>query len=111
MNQFNKGKQITALSWCALKASAMLTVYQYREVPEAIGAGTTKSIPRSDVLPFRTQEVNSRKVGEILGVTYILEGSVRKVGQQIRVTAQLIDIPNRLSGLGGALRSAAGGYI
>jgi len=51
-----------------------------------------KVIPRSDVLAFRAQEVNSRKVGEILGVTYILEGSVRKAGQQIRVTAQLIDI-------------------
>jgi len=43
MNQFSKGKQMTALCWCALKASAMLTVYHYREVPEAIGAGTTKS--------------------------------------------------------------------
>lgn len=51
-----------------------------------------KVIPRSDVLPFRTQEVNSRKVGEILGVTYILEGSVRKAGQQIRVTTQLINV-------------------
>jgi serine/threonine protein kinase/Flp pilus assembly protein TadD len=51
-----------------------------------------KVIPRSDVLPFRTKEVNSRKVGEILGVTYILEGSVRKAGQQIRVTTQLINV-------------------
>jgi len=51
-----------------------------------------KVIPRSDVLSFKMKEVNSRKVGEILGVTYILEGSVRKAGQQIRVTAQLIDI-------------------
>ena len=53
-----------------------------------------KVIPRSDVLAFRAQVVNSRKVGEILGVKYILEGSVRKVGQKIRVTAQLIDIQN-----------------
>jgi adenylate cyclase len=51
-----------------------------------------KVIPRSDVLSFRTKEVNSRKVGQILGVTHILEGSVRKAGQQIRVTAHLIDI-------------------
>jgi non-specific serine/threonine protein kinase len=51
-----------------------------------------KVIPRTDVLPFRTKEVNSRKVGEILGVTHILEGSVRKAGKQIRVTSQLIDI-------------------
>ncbi len=51
-----------------------------------------KVIPRSDVLAFRIREVNSRKVGEILGVKYILEGSVRKAGQQIRVTAQLINV-------------------
>lgn len=51
-----------------------------------------KVIPRSDVFPFRKKEVNSRKIGEILGVKHILVGSVRKAGQQIRVTAQLIDI-------------------
>ncbi len=51
-----------------------------------------KVIPRSDVLPLRTREVNSRKVGEMLGVTHILEGSVRKAGQQIRVTAQLVNV-------------------
>lgn len=51
-----------------------------------------KVIPRADVFSFRTKEVNSAKVGEILGVTHVLEGSVRKSGQQIRVTAQLIDM-------------------
>ncbi len=51
-----------------------------------------KVIPRSDVFPFRTRAVNSRKVGDILGVTHILEGSVRKSGQQIRVTAQLVNV-------------------
>ncbi len=39
MNQFNKGKQMTALSWCALKVSTILTVYQYREVSSAFGTG------------------------------------------------------------------------
>jgi serine/threonine protein kinase/Flp pilus assembly protein TadD len=56
-----------------------------------------KVIPRSDVLPFRTKEVNSAKVGEILGVSHILEGTVRKAGQRIRVTCQLIDIHNGFS--------------
>jgi len=51
-----------------------------------------KVIPRSDVFPFPSKEVNSRKVGEVLGVTYILEGSVRKARQQVRVTVQLIDV-------------------
>ena len=51
-----------------------------------------KVIPRSDVFPFRSREVNSGKVGEILGVSYVLEGSVRKAGKQIRVTAQLVNV-------------------
>ncbi len=49
-------------------------------------------IPRSDVQPFRNREVNSRQVGESLGVDYIVEGSVRKAGSKIRITAQLIDV-------------------
>jgi serine/threonine protein kinase/Tfp pilus assembly protein PilF len=49
-------------------------------------------IPRSDVLHFRNKEVNSRQVGEALGVQYILEGSVRKGGNKIRITAQLVDV-------------------
>ena len=31
-----------------------------------------------------------RTIGETLGVTHILEGSVRKSGEQVRVTAQLV---------------------
>jgi non-specific serine/threonine protein kinase len=51
-----------------------------------------KVIPRSDVLPFRSKEVNSRQVGRTLGVHYILEGTVRKGANRIRITAQLIDV-------------------
>jgi serine/threonine protein kinase len=49
-------------------------------------------VPRSDVLPFSQNKVNTQKVGEILNVAYILEGSVRKAGKQLRITAQLIDV-------------------
>jgi serine/threonine protein kinase len=49
-------------------------------------------IARTDVLPFREQEVNSRQVGEALRVHYILEGSVRKAGNRMRITAQLVDV-------------------
>jgi len=51
-----------------------------------------KVVSRTDVLPFRNKEVNTRQVGETLRVNYILEGSVRKAGNKIRITAQLIDV-------------------
>ena len=47
-------------------------------------------VSRTDMLPFRNKEVNIRQVGEALRVNYVLEGSVRKAGNRIRVTAQLI---------------------
>jgi TolB-like protein len=49
-------------------------------------------VSRADVLPFRNKEVNTRQVGEMLTVNYILEGSVRKAGDKMRITAQLIDV-------------------
>ena len=51
-----------------------------------------KVISRTDVLPFRNKEVNTRQVGETLRVNYILEGSVRKSGSKMRITAQLIAV-------------------
>ncbi len=51
-----------------------------------------KIVSRTDVLPFRNKEVNTRQVGEALGVNFILEGSVRKAGNKIRITAQFIDV-------------------
>jgi adenylate cyclase len=36
--------------------------------------------------------VNTREVGAALGVGNILEGSVRKAGNRIRITAQLIEV-------------------
>jgi len=50
-----------------------------------------KVVPRTDVLPFRNKEVNTRQVGDALRVSYILEGSVRKAGNRIRITAQLVN--------------------
>ncbi len=49
-------------------------------------------VSRTDVLPFRNKEVNIRQVGEALRVKYAVEGSVRKAGNKIRITAQLIDV-------------------
>jgi serine/threonine protein kinase/tetratricopeptide (TPR) repeat protein len=50
--------------------------------------------PRSDVSSFRNRGINSRRTGEALQVKYILEGSVRKHGNRIRISAQLLDVKN-----------------
>ena len=47
--------------------------------------------PSVAVLPFANIRVKIPDVGRELGVSYVLEGSVRKVGDQVRITAQLVD--------------------
>ncbi len=49
---------------------------------------------RTSSFAFKGKEVDVRQVGEKLGVANVLEGSVRKVGNRIRLTAQLIDVAN-----------------
>jgi len=51
-------------------------------------------VSRTDMLPFRGKAVNVRQVAAALRVNYVLEGSVRKAGQRVRITAQLIDARN-----------------
>jgi len=48
-------------------------------------------IARNSSFVYKGKSVDVRKVGRELGVRYILEGSVRKSGQQVRISAQLID--------------------
>ncbi|TFH26211.1 MAG: hypothetical protein E4H10_07610 [Bacteroidia bacterium] len=49
-------------------------------------------IARSSAFTFKDQNTDPKKVGAQLGVAYILEGSVRKSGNKVRVTAQLIKV-------------------
>ena len=48
-------------------------------------------ISRNSTFAYKGRSIDSRQVGKELGVGYLLEGSVRKSGTRIRVTAQLID--------------------
>lgn len=48
-------------------------------------------IARNSSFTFKADAVDVRSVASELGVRYVLEGSVRKAGGQVRVTAQLID--------------------
>jgi TolB-like protein/class 3 adenylate cyclase len=48
-------------------------------------------IARNSTFTYKGQAVDVKQVGRELGVRYVLEGSVRKAGQRVRITAQLID--------------------
>ena len=48
-------------------------------------------IARNTAFTFKGQTVDVKEVAKTLGVTYVLEGSVRKAGNRVRITAQLID--------------------
>jgi TolB-like protein/Tfp pilus assembly protein PilF len=51
-----------------------------------------KVIGRTSSFAFKGKNEDLRVIGQTLGVTTVLEGSVRKSGDQVRVTAQLIDV-------------------
>ena len=48
-------------------------------------------IARTSTFAYKGRYANAKDVGRELGVRYILEGSVRKSGQRLRIAAQLID--------------------
>ncbi len=48
-------------------------------------------ISRNTSFKFKGQAVDVRKVARELGVQYVIEGSVRRAGNRVRVTVQLID--------------------
>src|ERR1700737_1192732 len=48
-------------------------------------------IARNSSFTYKGQSLDVRQVGRELGVRYVLEGSVRRAGQRVRITAQLID--------------------
>ena len=48
-------------------------------------------IARNSSFQYKGQHVDVRKVGKELGVKNVLEGSVRKAGERVRITAQLVD--------------------
>jgi TolB-like protein/tetratricopeptide (TPR) repeat protein len=48
-------------------------------------------IARNSSFAFKGQTKDVREIGRVLGTRYVLEGSVRKAGNRVRLTAQLID--------------------
>jgi TolB-like protein/Flp pilus assembly protein TadD len=56
--------------------------------------GDLRVISRTSVMPYRGKEKNVREIGKALGVSTLLEGSVRKDGNRVRVNVQLINAGN-----------------
>jgi serine/threonine-protein kinase len=57
--------------------------------------GDLKVISRTSVMSYRGEGMhNAREIGKALGVAALLEGSVRRIGNRVRVNVQLIDASN-----------------
>jgi serine/threonine protein kinase/Flp pilus assembly protein TadD len=53
--------------------------------------------PRSEMLAFRDKPANAAQVGQQLGATFVLEGTIRRSGNRLRITAQLVEGSTRHS--------------
>jgi len=53
--------------------------------------------PRSEMLQFRDKPVTAPQVGEKLSAMYVLEGSIRRAGNRLRITTQLVESGTRHS--------------
>src|SRR5215471_11322550 len=56
--------------------------------------GDLKVISRMSVMSYREGSRNARQIGKALGVATLLEGSVRRIGNRVRVNVQLINADN-----------------
>ncbi|MGC1291811.1 MAG: serine/threonine-protein kinase, partial [Candidatus Acidiferrales bacterium] len=66
-------------------------------VTELSKIGRLEIYPRSEMLPFRDKPVTAPEVGEKLGAMYVLEGSIRRAGNRLRITTQLVESATRHS--------------
>jgi TolB-like protein/DNA-binding winged helix-turn-helix (wHTH) protein/Tfp pilus assembly protein PilF len=57
-------------------------------------ADALRVIARTSSFSFRDQNVDIKTIAQRLAVSHVLEGSVRKSGERVRITAQLIDASN-----------------
>ena len=64
-------------------------------------------IARNSSFTYKGKAVDIKQVGRELGVRYVLEGSVRKAGNRVRITGQLIEAGNGQASLGGPVRRRA----
>ena len=68
-------------------------------------------IARNSSFTYKGSSVNVRTIGRDLGVRSVLEGTIRRAGNRVRITAQLIDAGDRRAPMGRALRPRFDGYL
>jgi serine/threonine protein kinase/Flp pilus assembly protein TadD len=66
-------------------------------VTEISKIGQLDIFPRSEMLAFRDKPVTAQQVSQQLGAAYVLEGSIRRAGNRVRITAQLVEASTRHS--------------
>jgi serine/threonine protein kinase/Flp pilus assembly protein TadD len=66
-------------------------------ITELSKIGRLQIFPRSEMLFFRDKQVTAPQVGEKLGAMYVLEGSIRRAGNRLRITTQLVESSTRHS--------------
>ena len=60
-------------------------------ITELSNIGALKTFSRATILPYRDKPMTPAQVGQILGASYALTGSLRRAGNRLRITAQLVD--------------------
>src|SRR5271155_4264979 len=66
-------------------------------VTELLKIKQLQIFPRSEMLAFRDKPVTALQAGQQLGAAYVLEGSIRRSGNRVRITAQLVEASTRHS--------------
>ena len=61
-------------------------------------------ISRNTAFTYRNRSIDTKQVGRDLSVRYVLEGSVRRSDNRVRITAQLIDATTDIAFVGRAVR-------
>lgn len=91
----NKGKSIVVLPFVNMSADPDNEYFSDGITEEIINALTRieglKVIARTSSFSFKGKNIDVREIGSQLGVSSVLEGSVRKIQNRVRITAQLID--------------------
>src|SRR6266699_6244550 len=66
-------------------------------ITELSKIASLRLFPRAEMLPYRDHPVTAPQVGQELKAAYVLGGSIRRSGNRLRITAQLVETSTRQS--------------